>query len=269
MGLRINTNLPALNINRQVQEASLRLVRGFEGLASGLRINRARDDAAGLAIAEALQRRVRQYGVEVNNLQTGLNAAQTAEGGLTVQQEAVQRIRELAVQAATGTLSEEGRAALNAEAQQLIEQINETAESTQFNGIGLLNGSQPTIPLGTEGGAVLNLNESTAASLGLAGLDLSTPAGAESALGALDTALNRISQDRGNLGAQMSRFERGIATRENAVVNATEAESRIRDLDFARAVIEQTRNRILTQAGIGLLAQSNLSGANALRLLGQ
>ena len=269
MGLQINTNLPALNVQRLLGQNAGQLVRGFESLASGLRINRARDDAAGLAIAERLQAQIRQLDAEVNNLQYGVNAAQAAEGAMATQTDALQRIRELAVQAANGTLSDEDRAALNNEAQQLIAQIDETGQNTEFNGLRLLDGSQTDIPLGTQGDVRLNLNESTAASLGLTGLDISTQAGASGAIGTLDAALQQVDQNRANLGAQINRFERGIETRQNTMVNQQESESRIRDLDVARAVIQQTRNQILMQAGVGMLAQSNMVGQTALRLLGR
>jgi len=268
MGLRINSNIPALNANRQTRQTANRILRGFEGLSSGLRINRARDDAAGLAIAENLRSQLRQLNAEVNSLQSGVNAAQTAEGGLATQTDAVQRLRELSVQAANGTMSDEGRAALNEEAQQLLDQIGATAEQTTFNGMGLLDGSQTTVPLDAEGNVALELNESTVDSLGLTGVDISTQAGAEDAIGRLDAALENIGQNRASLGAQQNRFEYGIENRENSAVNAAESESRIRDLDVARATIEQTRNQILLQAGIGALAQSNLVGQRALQLLG-
>lgn len=269
MGLQINTNLPALDVQRLLAQNAAKMTRGFEGLASGLRINRARDDAAGLAIAERLQAQIRQLDTEVNNLQYGVNAAQTAEGAMGTQADALQRVRELAVQAANGTLSDADRAALNQEAQQLLQQIDQTAQNTEFNGLKLLDGSQTNVPLGTEGNMQLNLNASTTNALGVNGLDISTQAGAANALNTLDTALQRVNQNRASLGAQINRFERGIETRQNTMVNQQDSQSRIRDLDVARAFVQQTRNQILTQAGVGVLAQANMVGENALRLLGR
>ncbi len=269
MGLQINTNLPALNVQRVLAQNASRLTRGFESLASGLRINRARDDAAGLAVAERLQAQVRQLDAEMNNLQYGINAAQTAEGAMATQTDALQRVRELAVQAANGTLSDADRAALNQEAQQLLQQIDQTAQNTEFNGVRLLNGSQPNIPLGTQGNDQLNLNATTNSALGLSGLDISTAAGATNALNTIDNALQQIGQNRAALGAQINRFERGIEVRQNTAVNQQDSMSRIRDLDVARAFVQQTRNQILTQAATGVLAQSNMVGETALRLLGR
>jgi flagellin len=268
MGLRINTNLPALNAQEQTRQTANSLLQGFERLATGLRINRAADDAAGLAISERLRAEIRQLNAEANNLQTGVNVAQTAEGALSTQEEGLQRVRELAVQAANGTLTDEQRAALNDEAQQILDQINTTAADTEFNGTRLLDGSATEIPIGTEGGMTVNINESTTASLGVAGVDLSTQAGAAAALEDIDTAIARVNQNRASLGAQQNRFERAIEQREIAVLNSTEAESRIRDLDIARGVMEQTRNQLLLQGGILALSQANLQGATAAQLLG-
>lgn len=267
MGLRVNTNLPALNAERQTRRTNDLLTRSLERLSSGRRINRAADDAAGLAIAERFNSLVRQGQVEVNNLQSGINAVQTAEGGLSVQQDAVGRIRELAVQASNGLLNDDQRAALNQEAQQLIEQIDSTATDTTFNEQQVLNQNQ-TIDLGTEGGGQLELQSSTSADLGLDTLDLSTAAGAAAALEATDTASNQISANRANLGAQSNRFESAINQREIATQNQQEAESNIRDLDIARGVIERTQNQILLQAGIGSIVQSNVAPQAALQLLG-
>jgi flagellin len=237
-------------------------------LASGLRINRAADDAAGLAIAETLDTRVRQYSQEVNNLQSGVNYLQTAEGGLSNQQEGLQRVRELAVQAANGTLSDEQRAALNQEAQQILDGIDETAANTEFNGTLLLDGSAAPVPLGTEGDIEVEIAESTTSSLGLGGLDVTTESGAEAAIGQVDTALERISANRAALGAQENRLVSAIEAREVASENSQAAESQIRDLEYARAVVEQTRNQVLLQGGVGIMAQANVQRQNVLGLLG-
>ena len=169
MGMRVNTNQAAINAQRQLVGTSRGQVQGLERMASGLRINRAGDDAAGLAIAERFRSQVRQLEQEASNLQYGVNAARTAEGGLQGQQEGVARLRELAVQASNGTLTEEQRAAINEEAQQLIEQIDNTGQQTAFNGLNLLNGDAQKVALGTGGGEELTINESTAAALGIGG----------------------------------------------------------------------------------------------------
>ncbi len=266
--MRLNFNQPALGAQRQTRRTLNILNRGLEKLATGLRIARAADDAAGLAIAERFESQVRQSAVEARNLQSGINALQTAEGSIEVQTEGVQRLRELAVQAANGTLNDEQRSALNMEAQQIIEQIETTGQNTDFNGVQLLNGTTGTIELGTEAGTSININESTAGSLGIAALDISTQAGAANALGDLDTAINSLSQNRAGIGAQQNRLERGIAVREIAGENQAAAQSAIRDLDFARQVTEQTRNQVLLQGALAGIAQGNLQSESVLRLLG-
>lgn len=268
MGLRINSNIPALNANRQARNANNLVETSLRRLSSGLRINGAADDAAGLAIAERFNTLARQSQVEIGNLQSGVSVVQTAEGGLSVQQDATQRLRELALQASNGTLSDADREAINAEAQQLIEQIGDVGENTEFNGTQLLNGSTPAIDLGTEGGVQVNLPESTPASLGINGIDLSTQAGAQAALGTIDTALNRIDQSRASLGAQQNRFESAIRQREIQGQDARDAESRIRDLDIAIGVIDRTRGQLLQRSSFAALMQSNVTPQSALRLLG-
>lgn len=268
MGLSINSNVSALGIQRQTRQTNSALLTGSERLATGLRINRAADDAAGLGISERLRGQIRQLNAEIANLQAGVQVTQTAEGGLAAQGDAVNRLRELAVQASNGTLTDDQRAALDQEAQQLLEQIDDTAAQTNYNGTALLDGSTGAVDLGTEGGAQVELTESTAASLGLGGLDLSTQAGAQAAIEAADTALEEISANRASLGAQQNQFESAIQVRETEAVNTAESESRIRDLDYARQVLQQTQNQILLQGGLAALGQSTLQGETAARLLG-
>jgi len=267
MGLSINTDVPGLFAQRQTQRSSGLLNRALEQLSSGRRINRAADDAAGLAIAERFSARIRQGQAEINNLQSGLSLAQTAEGGLDAQQQAAQRLRDLAVQASSGTLTDGQREAINAEAQELLDEIGATAENTEFNGTQLLNQNQ-TIELGTEGGSQVNINDSTPQSLGIDNVDLSTQAGAQAAIGAIDQAIGQIGQNRANLGAQANRFESAINQRENSVINAQDAESRIRDLDIAQGILARSRGQLLQQSGIAGLLQGNVASQNALQLLG-
>lgn len=267
MGLSINTDVTGLIAQRQAQRSSGLLGRALEQLSSGRRINRAADDAAGLAIAERFSSRIRQGQTEINNLQSGLSLVQTAEGGLSAQGAAVGRLRELALQSSSGLLTDGQRQALNAEAQELLEEIGATAENTEFNGTQLLNQDQ-TLALGTEGSAEVTLDESTVAGLGLSGLDLSTQAGAQAALGAIDQAANQISQSRARLGAQANRFESAIEQRSNSVINAQDAESRIRDLDIAQGVLLRNRAQLLQQSAFSGLLQGNVNAQNALRLLG-
>jgi len=266
MGLNINTNVSALTAGRQARRAEGALSNVLERLATQRRINRAADDAAGLAIAERFNTQIRQGQVEINNLQSGINAVQTAEGGLSVQQDAVQRIRELSLQAQNGTLSDENRAALNEEAQQLRAQIDSVARDTEFNGLNLLD-SDANIDLGTSGNEI-EVTASNSASLNLDTLDISTVEGAAAAVGASDGALDSISRNRATLGAQENRFESAINQREIAVLNEQDAESSIRDLDLARASIERSRNELLLQGSISSLVQTNVTPQSALSLLG-
>lgn len=268
MGLSINSNGGVIFAQRQAGAAANRIGKGLQQLASGLRINQAADDAAGLAIAEKFRASVRQLNQEVNNLQTGMNMAQTAEGGLSVQGEIAGRVRELAVQAANGTLTDDQRAAINAEAQQLLEEFDDIGQNTEFNGQATLDGTAGTVTLDAEGDVELEFNESTTASRGLDNVDLSTQAGAEAALAAVDAAAGQINQDRAALGAQQNRVTAAIATREVQAQNEAAAESVIRDLDVARAVVEQTRNQILLQGGISAILQGNIQSQTAARLLG-
>ncbi len=267
MGLSINSNIPALQAGRQANRANGALSNVLEKLASQRRINRAADDAAGLAIAERFNTQVRQGQVELNSLQSGINVAQTAEGGLVVQQGAIQRIRELSIQAQNGTLSDENRAALNEEVQQLRAQIDSVATDTQFNGQNLLN-NDTNIDLGTQSGNQINITQSNSAALGLDTVDISTVEGAAAALNSSDTALGQVSQNRSRIGAQQNRFESAISQRETSVLNAQAAESNIRDLDLARASIERSRNELLLQGSISTLVQSNVTSQSALSLLG-
>lgn len=268
MGLNINTNIPALFGRRLANQSANRLGQDLSRLASGLRINRAADDAAGLAIAEGFRTQVRALNQEINNIQTGVNLTQTADSALGAQNDAVSRIRELAVQAANGTLSDDQRSALNAEAQQLLQGIDDLAQNTEFNGQGLIDGTAGEINLEASGELQVNIDESTVDSLALNGLDISTQGGAQAAINALDSAGIQINQNRAGIGAQENRFVRAIEQREEASLNQQAAESRIRDLDVALAVIERNRDQALLQGGLSALVQSNVTASNALVLLG-
>ena len=268
VGLRINSTVPSLAPGRSAGSAAQRIADAQRRLSTGLRINRASDDAAGLAIAETFRTAVLQSNQEVRNLQSGVNLAQTAESGLESQGDAVGRIRELAVQAASGTLTDDQRAALNAEAQQLVQAIDATAQNTDFNGTAPLDGTQASVVIDPQSNLEIQFAESTASSLSLDTLDISTQAGATAALGTLDGAATQISTNRSQIGAQESGLVRAIEVREQASINQQEAESRIRDLDVAQEVINKTRDQILLQAGLGAIAQSSIPNQNALLLLG-
>jgi flagellin len=269
MGLRINNSTAASTAQRQVTKSSQATQKSLQRLSSGLRINQAADDAAGLAVSERFRTRIREQNTQIQNLQTGVNVVSTADGALQSQGEAIGRIRELAVSAASGTLSPEDRTALNKEAQQLLEQVDKTSQDTEFNGQKLLNGSSGTIQLGAGGGGQVNINASTANSLGLNGLDLTTQAGAQAALDKLDTAAGNIDQNRAGLGAQQNRFETAIRGREIEVENTSAAESRLRDLDVAQETLKNTRSKMLLQMGTSMMAQANTTAQMAGQLLGR
>lgn len=274
MGLVVNTNVPALNTSRILRRSTLSLNKSLERLSSGLRINRAADDAAGLAISESLRSRIRGLAVAQRNAQDGISLVQTAEGALSEVTNQLQRIRELAVQAANGTNSAQNRTDLNAEVQQLIQQIENTAQQTVFNGVNLLNGAFAAISLhvGASANQTLSValqNTTTgAAGINIAGNDLTSVANANTTITAVDAALIEVNTARANLGAAQNRLEFTINTLAIEEENSAFSESAIRDADIAKETIQFTRNQILVSAGTSVLAQANLVPQSALQLLG-
>ncbi len=272
MGLRINTNIAALNTSRILRQSTSSLNRSLERLSSGLRINRAADDAAGLAIAEGFRSVIRGSQVAMRNAQDGISLVQTTEGALTTTTNILQRIRELAVQAATGTINTSNRAALDLEVQQLLAQIDDIATDTEFNGVRVLSSTQTiTIQAGARTGQTLLITVTGAKTNDLAvnNLSVSTVLGANSALSQVDSAIATITTLRAALGAQQNRLEFSIETLTIQEENSAASESVIRDADIARETIAFTRNQILVSAGTSVLAQANLVPQTALQLLGQ
>ena len=273
-GLVINSNVPALNTGRILRRSTADLNRSLERLSSGLRINRARDDAAGLAIAEGLRGRVRGLAVAQRNAQDGISLVQTAEGALGEVANILQRMRELAVQSANGTLADSpNRSDLQLEVTQLLAQVNAIANQTEFNNIVLLNGSTASVTLqvGSKAGQTLAVtlqNSLTTGPLAISGVTVATAAGASAAITTIDTAFNTLNTARANLGAVQNRLEFTINTLAIQEENAAAAESAIRDADIARETISFTRNQILVSAGTSVLAQANLVPQTALQLLG-
>lgn len=271
MGLRINTNVPALNTARVLKRSTLDLNRSLERLSSGLRINRAADDAAGLAIAEGFSSVVRGARVAQRNSQDGISLVQTTEGALSETQNILQRIRELAVQAANGTQSDDNRAATNNEVQQLLAQLDDIALDTEFNGIQVLSTSQTvTLQAGAFTGQTLNIVVSGAKTndLGVNTVAVSTMALAVSAISTVDIALKSVSNLRSTLGAFQNRLEFTINTLAIQEENSSASESAIRDADIAQETVRFTRNQILVSAGTSVLAQANIVPQTALQLLG-
>lgn len=271
MGLRINTNVAALNTARTLRGSTHSLNKSLERLSSGLRINRAADDAAGLAIAEGFRSQVRGTRVAQRNSQDGISLVQTAEGALSETTNILQRIRELAVQAANGTQSTENRAALNSEVAQLLQQIDDIALDTDFNGIRVLSSNQTvTLQTGAEVSQTLNVTVKGAKTndLKIQNVAVSTMTLANTAISTVDTALQSVSSLRADLGAFQNRLEFTISTLAIQEENSAASESAIRDADVAQETIKFTRNQILVSAGTSVLAQANIVPQSALQLLG-
>jgi flagellin len=272
MGLRVNTNVASLTAQRNLASITGRLQGNFARLSSGLRIATAADDAAGLGISERMRSQIRSYEVAGRNAQDGISLTQTAEGALQETSNNLTRMRELAIQAANGTLTTTDRATIDAEFQALIAEIDRVSGEANFNGLSLLDGSTASIDLqvGIEAGdtITINLPDATAATLGIAGLDVTDVTNASTALAALDTAINSVSTARGELGAGQNRMNSVIASIANTRENLSAAESRIRDVDVAAETADLTRNTIMQQAAVSVLAQANVQPQLALNLLG-
>ena len=270
MGLRINTNIAAMNTSRVLKRSTLALNKSLERLSSGLRINRAADDAAGLAIAEGFRSQVRGAQVSQRNAQDGVSLVQTAEGALSETTNILQRVRELSVQAANGTQSTSNRAALDTEVQQLLSQIDDIATDTEFNGLSILSANQTvTLQAGPNPSQTLVVTVEGAKSddLKVSTVAVSSVALAVSAISTVDIALQSVSTLRSNLGAYQNRLEFTINTLAIQEENAAAAESMIRDANIAQETIGFTRNQILVSAGTSVLAQANVVPQTALTLL--
>jgi|Deesub1362A_J573_1020465.scaffolds.fasta_scaffold00878_4 flagellin len=280
MGLIVNTNLYSVNAQRNVRRVQAKLAVSIERLSSGLRINSAKDDAAGLAISMKLTAHIRSINQAVRNAQDGISVVQTAEGALNEIHNILTRMRELAQQAANGVLSASDRSALNQEFQDLKAEITRISDTTDFNGLKLLDGSLSTNGISLQVG-INNTNQDRitisgstladidASALGLSGTisSIETASNAQSMLTLIDSAISTVSTRRGNLGAVQNRLSSTIANLEIAVENLTAANSRIVDADFAVETANLTKNQIILQAGVAVLAQANIIPQYALQLL--
>jgi flagellin len=272
MGLRVNNNIAAFNAYRNLNTTDGAMSKSLEKLSSGLRINRAADDAAGLAISEGLRAQVGGLKVAVRNAQDGISVVQTAEGALTETHSILQRMRDLAVQAANdGALSDTDKAKANEEFQALKSELDDIASKTTFNGTKLLDGTYTakTFQVGSNAGETLSVTvgDMDAAALGASGA-ISTAAGASAAINAIGSAIATVSTERAKLGAVQNRLEHKINNLNATVENLTASESRIRDTDMAQEMVSFTRSQILSQAGTAMLAQANQSSQGVLQLLG-
>jgi len=281
MGFQINNNVAAFNAYRNLSVTQNSVSSSLEKLSSGLRINKAADDAAGLAISEGLRSQVGGLKVAVRNAQDGISVVQTAEGGLNEATSILQRMRDLSVQAANDSNSEEARDAITTEVTQLTSELSRMASSTNFNGTNLLDGSAGAASDGklsfqVGAGSVAaadaievdlagaNLNQ-VVTDLGT--LDFTDATTSRAAIASIDTQITAVSSSRADLGAVQNRFERTINNLNVSVENLTASESRIRDTDMASEMVSFTKSQILSQAGTAMLAQANQMGQGVLSLL--
>lgn len=273
MGLRVNNNISSINAQRNLVNTTDRLGKSLQRLSSGLRITRASDDAAGLAISENFRAEVRSLGQSQRNANDAISLLQIAEGALNETSGILIRMRELAIQASNGTLGSSERTTINTEFQDLASEITRIANVTQFNGRLLLNGnSSITFQIGTENTSSDRISvssvDATATGIGVASsLVVSTAAGAQGALDTLDSAISQVASLRATFGTVQNRLESTIRSLAVAIENTAAAESRIRDVDFASETAELTRNQVLQQAGVSVLGQANVSTQSALTLL--
>ena len=282
----INHNMSAIYANRTLGVTQLDITKSMEKLSSGERINRAGDDASGLAVSEKLRGQVRGLNQAERNIQNGVAFIQVTEGYLQETQDILHRIRELSVQSANGIYTEEDRMQIQVEVSQLVDEVNRIASHAQFNGMNLLTGAFATNSavgrvMQFQVGANMDQNKQvfigtmTALALGLqsnqdenAFINIATVESANQAIGTVDAALKLISKQRADLGAYQNRFEMAAQGVAIASENLQAAESRIRDTDMASEMVNYTRGAILNQAGIAMLAQANMRTQSALQLLG-
>ena len=276
MGLRINTNTASLNAQRNLMSTKLGLDKSLEKLSSGFRINRAGDDAAGLAISENLKAQTRGLKQASRNAQDGVSLVQVAEGGLSEISSIMIRLRELAVQSASDTVGPVERQFLNVEFDQLVSEIDRIADGTEFNGTQLLSGTGSVLDfqVGTRNDSHIDRlsfdaskADANTAALGINLTSVADKASAQNSLSAIDSAIVSVSAMRADFGAIQNRLQSTIGNIAVSVENLSAANSRIRDVDVAEETSELTRNNILLQAGTAVLAQANQSANSALSLL--
>lgn len=276
MGLRINTNVASLNAQRNLSITRLAMDKTLQKLSSGQRINRAGDDAAGLAISENLKAQIRGLGQAERNAADGISLVQIAEGALSEISNILIRLRELSVQAASDTIGSTERKFLNVEFEQLTSEVDRIANSTEFNRVPLLNGTGAVfdIQIGTRNDPItdrLTFDASSAdvnvAALGLNLASVADKISSQNSLSAIDQAIISVSGIRADFGALQNRLQSTINNIAVSVENLSAANSRVRDTDVASATAELTKNNILMQAGTSVLSQANSYTKNALQLI--
>ena len=273
MGMTINTNVMSLNAQRNLGASQSSLATSMQRLSSGLRVNSAKDDAAGLAIAERMNAQVRGMNVAIRNANDAISLAQTAEGALGKVGDMLQRMRELAVQASNGTNGNNDRNNLNAEFRELATEIGRTLSSTRFNGLAILAGNSGslTFQVGADSSdtvtVVTNNMSSNGNILSVTSGNITTAATAATAIDNIDTALTTLNSERALYGAVQNRFESIVATLQVATENQAAARGRIMDADFASETANLSRAQILQQAGTAMVAQANQQPQMVLSLL--
>lgn len=273
----INHNMSALYSARQEGITGTNLSKSMEKLSSGEKINRASDDAAGLAVSEKMRSQIRGLNQASRNISNGVSFIQTAEGYLQETSDILQRIRELAVQGSNGIYSDEDRAQIQVEVSQLVQEVDRIASTAQFNGMNILTGRFAESGLQFQIGANMDqnvkvtINSADAATLGLKGqesmISVSDVDSANVAIGTIDEALKTVNKQRADLGAYQNRFEMAQKGINIAAENLTAADSRARDTDFATEMVEYTKNAILSQSNLAMEAQANSNSQNVLALL--
>ncbi len=271
----VQHNLTAMNSNRMLGVTTSIQAKSTEKLSSGYKINRAADDAAGLAISEKMRRQVRGLTQAVANAQDGISSVQTAEGALGEVHDMLQRMNELAVKAGTDTLQKTDREYIQAEINALITEIDRVSATTTFNEQALLDGSftGKKLQVGAEAASSnqiqMDISAMTAASLGVSAISIATSDGsnARAAISTIKTALEKVSKQRSDLGAIQNRLEHTVKNLDNVVENTQAAESQIRDTDMATEMVRYSNNNVLAQAGQSMLAQANQSNQGVLSLL--
>ncbi|QSX07164.1 flagellin [Sedimentibacter sp. zth1] len=276
--MRIQHNINALNSHRNLGVNTGKSSKNLEKLSSGFRINRAGDDAAGLAISEKMRAQINGLSQAQQNAQDGISLIQTAEGALNETHSILQRMRKLSVQSSNGTYTNEDRTKLQEEATALTTEIDRISASTKFNGMTLANGTGAkdsvksfTFQIGTENAAdqriTVSISSMDADTLGVSGISIANEADSNTAIATVDTAIETVSTQRSALGAAQNRLEHTVSNLSVTEENLTASESRIRDVDMAKEMMDFTKNNILTQAAQAMLAQANMQPQGVLQLL--
>jgi flagellin len=283
----INHNISALNAQRVQGESVQEVTKNMEKLASGMRINRAGDDASGLAVSEKMRAQIRGLGQASRNIGDGISFIQTTEGYLQESQDILQRLRELAVQSSNGIYTSQDRQQIQVEVSQLVDEVDRIASHAQFNGLNMLTGSfareegsnfvpsamwlhiganvdqRARLFIGTMSATALHIKDLTDGKK----ISLASPDEANRAIMTFDAALNRVSKQRADLGAYQNRLEFAVKGVDIGAENLQASESRIRDVDMARQMVDYTKNQILVQSGNAMLAQANQRSQSTLQLL--